>query len=165
MNTNQCMAAAVSKQRSKFTEGGINTASIKPVLENWTAHYVGYLGNTYLVVKDFGDSVKFINSTISNRQLKVQKRKLVLRDYTPAIIVKHKLYNYAVCNNGKIFSLQTGKLMEWSSDHGNRTNILALSEYPQKQDVPANCTHCVDGYIAAFHHVSGGICFTCHGKG
>jgi len=85
--------------------------------------YVTYKGNNYIVVSEGVKQVK-INS-INHRMLQVNKASVQPMKCKPATVKAYEGADYIVTGARNIFSVDTGKLIKWSEDHGIRKALLA----------------------------------------
>lgn len=143
--------------------------------------YVSYKGTTYIITKDFGDSVKLASHQHSTAP-RAKYSAVKALNIQPAVVVKNNIDGriHAVTAKNNIFSLASGKMMKWSSTNGNRTNIIAsagIARFKRDEGVKADATiqESIDaakcgrcgglGYISAFKGYNDGVCYACHGKG
>jgi hypothetical protein len=87
-------------------------------------HYVNYKDKNYLVVAN-NQGLLQLNSTVHSR-VQVHFKNVQVLQIPPAKTVEYRHQKYLVTTKKNIFSLTTGKLMQWSENDGNRKAILAL---------------------------------------
>lgn len=89
-------------------------------------HYVTYKGNNYLVV-DRKDSTLKLNSPVHKR-VQVNAENVLPVACKPATGVTYKDSKYIVTAFDRIFSVRTGKLMQWLPSNGDHKAIIHLAK-------------------------------------
>ena len=89
--------------------------------------YVTYKGATHVIVKVMlNDRVQLLNPAKSAVKVIVLRRNITPTNYRPMVLISYNAAFYLASAVGTIISLKTGRVMQWSEDHGHRVAIMNL---------------------------------------